>query len=276
MTESAPAKIGIVTVSDRASRGEYEDRGGPAVHEFLANVLTSPWEALARITAQQRETSRDPRVALLERIGELGDAANAEEIRPYLADFDPRIAQLAAETLLAWTGDPSTPSPRPLAPQPFPSIDELLELERSVARIHLRVGGIVEIELYPFEAPTNVTRFARQARQGYFEGLTFHRVVPNFVVQGGSPGASEYVGDGPYSRDEVDDLGHGCGRRGARRRYDRTRHDPARDARTRAGSGVTRILSGRLKSFAEGAATGACGLCGTPGRSSAPCYRLSP
>lgn len=165
-------------------------------------------EALARITAQQRETSRDPRAALLERIGELGDAANADEVRPYLSDFDPRIAQLAAEILLAWTGDPSTPAARPLARQPFPSIDELLELERSVARVHLQGGGVVEIELHPFEAPTNVARFARQAREGYFEGLTFHRVVPNFVVQGGSPGANEYVGDGPYSRDEVDVRSH--------------------------------------------------------------------
>lgn len=165
-------------------------------------------EALARITAQQRETSRDPRVALLERIGELGDAADADEVRAYLSDFDPRIARLAAEILLAWTGDRSIAAPRPPAPQPFPSIDELLELERSVARIHLLGGGIVEIELHPFEAPTNVARFARQSREGYFEGLTFHRVVPNFVVQGGSPGASEYVGDGPYSRDEVDVRSH--------------------------------------------------------------------
>jgi molybdopterin adenylyltransferase len=38
-----PAKIGVVTVSDRASRGEYEDRGGPAIRDYLAEILTSPW-----------------------------------------------------------------------------------------------------------------------------------------------------------------------------------------------------------------------------------------
>lgn len=43
-----PAKIGILTVSDRASRGEYEDRGGPAIHQYLTEVLTSTWEALPR------------------------------------------------------------------------------------------------------------------------------------------------------------------------------------------------------------------------------------
>jgi len=159
--------------------------------------------ALTRITAQQRETSRDPRTALLERIGELGDVANADDVRPYLSDFDPSIAAQAAEILLAWTHSNVSPTPQPPAPQPFPSIDELLELDRSRALIHMQGGGIIEIELHPFEAPTNVARFARQARDGYFEGLTFHRVVPNFVLQGGSPGANEYVGAGPFSRDEL-------------------------------------------------------------------------
>ncbi len=46
---TATARIGIVTVSDRASRGEYEDRGGPAIHEYLKEVLTSAWEPVARV-----------------------------------------------------------------------------------------------------------------------------------------------------------------------------------------------------------------------------------
>ncbi|MDR3087818.1 MAG: molybdopterin adenylyltransferase [Azoarcus sp.] len=42
-------RIGIVTVSDRASRGEYEDKGGPALHDWLTRALASPWEAVARV-----------------------------------------------------------------------------------------------------------------------------------------------------------------------------------------------------------------------------------
>ncbi|MFM9198121.1 MAG: molybdopterin adenylyltransferase [Planctomycetia bacterium] len=43
------ALIGILTVSDRASRGEYADEGGPAIREYLADVLASPWEPRERI-----------------------------------------------------------------------------------------------------------------------------------------------------------------------------------------------------------------------------------
>jgi molybdopterin adenylyltransferase len=43
------ARIGIVTVSDRASRGEYEDLGGPAITRYLSEVMSSPWEAVGRV-----------------------------------------------------------------------------------------------------------------------------------------------------------------------------------------------------------------------------------
>ncbi|TWT81960.1 Molybdopterin adenylyltransferase [Planctomycetes bacterium CA13] len=42
-------RIGIVTVSDRASRGEYEDRGGPAIGEYLRDVLSNRWDAVTRV-----------------------------------------------------------------------------------------------------------------------------------------------------------------------------------------------------------------------------------
>src|SRR5262249_43914631 len=46
------------------------------------------------------------------------------------------------------------------------------------------------------------------AESGYYNGLTFHRVVPNFVIQGGSPGANEYIGDASFMRDELGLLPH--------------------------------------------------------------------
>lgn len=54
MSTSNPARIGVVTVSDRASQGIYEDRGGPAIREYLAEVLTSPFVAVSRIIADEQ------------------------------------------------------------------------------------------------------------------------------------------------------------------------------------------------------------------------------
>jgi molybdopterin adenylyltransferase len=48
-----PALIGILTVSDRASRGDYADEGGPAIRAYLAEVLASPWEPRERIVADE-------------------------------------------------------------------------------------------------------------------------------------------------------------------------------------------------------------------------------
>ncbi len=51
-----PAQIGVVTVSDRASRGDYEDRGGPAVREYLANALDCSFDVRSRVVADDRDT----------------------------------------------------------------------------------------------------------------------------------------------------------------------------------------------------------------------------
>jgi molybdopterin adenylyltransferase len=47
-------RIGIVTISDRASRGEYEDLGGPAIRRYFEEVLDCPWEAVARVIPDEQ------------------------------------------------------------------------------------------------------------------------------------------------------------------------------------------------------------------------------
>jgi molybdopterin adenylyltransferase len=46
---ASPAKIGIVTVSDRASAGIYADEGGPAILDYFSKALASPWQAVTRV-----------------------------------------------------------------------------------------------------------------------------------------------------------------------------------------------------------------------------------
>jgi len=166
-------------------------------------VLPAMFDALERIAAERRETSRDVRRALIRRIGTLGGRGQAVALSPYLRDFDPAIAQEAARVLGEWTRREYAPSPRKLARQPLPSFGELADLANQTAILEMRGGRRIEMRLFPFEAPTNVMRFVRLARNGYFNGLTFHRVSRNFVIQGGSPGANEFFGDGPFTRDEL-------------------------------------------------------------------------
>ena len=51
---TAVARIGILTVSDRASQGVYEDLGGPAIRDWFTRALTTPWEAVARVIPDEQ------------------------------------------------------------------------------------------------------------------------------------------------------------------------------------------------------------------------------
>jgi len=51
---SEPVRVGIVTVSDRASRGEYQDESGPAILEWLQRALITPWRAITRLVPDER------------------------------------------------------------------------------------------------------------------------------------------------------------------------------------------------------------------------------
>ncbi|AMW06597.1 hypothetical protein GEMMAAP_06020 [Gemmatimonas phototrophica] len=73
-----------------------------------------------------------------------------------------------------------------------------------MAVVTVRGRGRMELQLLPDVAPAAVHAFATLAERGAYAGKTWHRIVPNFVVQGGSPGANEYDPATTYfMRDEV-------------------------------------------------------------------------
>ena len=51
---ASSVRIGVVTISDRASQGVYEDKGGPAIRECLGEILSCPWEAVARLIPDEQ------------------------------------------------------------------------------------------------------------------------------------------------------------------------------------------------------------------------------
>jgi len=139
--------------------------------------------AFRRITSEMRDTSRDARAALIDRIRELGGTSAAAALEG---------------------GTPVTQMPK-LGVKAVPVVTARR------MRITMKRGGSFDLRLFPDEAPATIARVVALAQKGYYNGLTFHRVVPNFVLQGGSPGANEYMGDGPFMRDELGQRTHARG-----------------------------------------------------------------
>lgn len=104
MATTSPARIGIVTVSDRASRGEYQDLGGPAIHDYLTNILTSPWEAVPRvipdelrtIEATLRELCTEEKCCLVITTGGTG---------PALRDITPEATEAVCQKMMPGFGE---------------------------------------------------------------------------------------------------------------------------------------------------------------------------
>ncbi|MEX2470708.1 MAG: peptidylprolyl isomerase [Gemmatimonadota bacterium] len=171
-------------------------------------VAEAALAAFVRVSDLRRETTRDARMALLDVVASTGEPSLAARLEPYLTDFDAVVAARVGSMLADWTGSAPATTPQPLPRLPLPTTDDVADIERNVVVLHMARGGEIVVELFPFLAPTNAFRFMRLAREGHFDGLTFHRVVPNFVIQGGSPAANEYAGDGPYTKDEIGRMSH--------------------------------------------------------------------
>ncbi len=71
----------------------------------------------------------------------------------------------------------------------------------SAATLHTSEGAI-ELELYPDDAPKTVENFLKLSRDGFYEGVIFHRVIPDFMIQGGDPTGTGTGGPGYQFEDE--------------------------------------------------------------------------
>ena len=72
------------------------------------------------------------------------------------------------------------------------------------ATLHTNHGAI-EVELFDDDAPKTVDNFTKLARDGFYDGVTFHRVIPDFMIQGGDPTGSGMGGPGYTFEDEFND-----------------------------------------------------------------------
>ena len=89
------------------------------------------------------------------------------------------------ETSPEQPSQPAQTTPPPEDPRPE-TLEE--QMERTIqATITMEDGGIIKIELYPDLAPQSVRNFVYLARDGFYDGLKFHRIMKGFMIQGGCP-----------------------------------------------------------------------------------------
>lgn len=95
-------------------------------------------------------------------------------------------------------------------------VEEPIELP--IATIKVENFGVIEVELYPNKAPNTVNNFISLANSGFYNGLTFHRVIKDFMIQGGCPegngtGGPGYSIRGEFSKNgyKYNDLNHTAG-----------------------------------------------------------------
>ncbi|MDD2929215.1 MAG: molybdopterin adenylyltransferase [Sideroxydans sp.] len=98
------ARIGFVTVSDRASRGEYEDKGGPAMQAWFARVLANEWEAVARVIADEQPLIEQTLIELADKEG-CSLIVTTGGTGPALRDVTPEATEAVCEKMMPGFGE---------------------------------------------------------------------------------------------------------------------------------------------------------------------------
>ncbi len=98
------AKIGIVTISDRASRGEYEDRGGPAIEAYFREVLASDWLPFKRVISDDQSLVEDTLIELCD-IAQCCLVVTTGGTGPAVRDVTPEATVAVCQKLMPGFGE---------------------------------------------------------------------------------------------------------------------------------------------------------------------------
>ncbi len=128
----------------------------------------------------------------------VGTPEARDRVTPFLSDARPRVRRAAAASWEALTGQPSPEEPIEGAERRVDWV--ALEALGPAPRLHLETEhGEIVVRLAPEQAPLTVETIASMAAERLFDGTRFHRVVPNFVVQGGDFSLGDGMGDPGYA-----------------------------------------------------------------------------
>ena len=192
-------------------------RGDPALLYHGASALTdsafAPMGAADTLAATYRTLATpddlEGMTAVLEALGTLGGPTAESVLRGALDHPHPTVRQAAAQGLSEATDTTVTAPATPLPETPSIDWNDLQQLGPHPRLVLETNQGTVTIELDAEQAPQTVQAITRFARDGRYDGVPFHRVVPNFVVQGGDFARRDGFG-GPerFLRTEVTRIGH--------------------------------------------------------------------
>lgn len=142
--------------------------------------------------------------AVLTAMGRIKDTLFVPTLEQGLKDFDKTVAESAAAALQNITGqDYSSQVPSATTPVHSDYDWETLESIKPGQTAILKTNkGVIKFQLMKEDAPFTVLSFVKLVKKNFYNGLTFHRVVPNFVVQGGDPRGDGWGGPGYAIRSE--------------------------------------------------------------------------
>ncbi|MBM3908306.1 MAG: peptidylprolyl isomerase [Gemmatimonadetes bacterium] len=166
-----------------------------------------------RMRADWSETARDARLAVLARLSEVADTTVRRHAVELSSDFDCAVAN-AASALAAKLGAPTKAECRPfwnLVPTEAVGLALGEDVRVRVVMSERSGGGSFVVRLRGDVAPITAGRVLQLVKTGYYNGRTWHRVEPDFVIQGLSPGDNEYVGLSLFFRDELGTVPHARG-----------------------------------------------------------------
>ena len=172
---------------------------------------------VAAYRAWKNNSEPDVRIAAIEALTKLGAVGAMEIYSDALSDADLRVRKAAYEAFnelwgkrvadSLWTVSQATFKPPTDAPDDY---DVAVSAYSGRVSLATEKGEIV-IQLLGGEAPNTVRNFVKLVEKGYYNGLTFHRVVPNFVIQDGCPRGDGWGGPGYSIRCEINKEHYSAG-----------------------------------------------------------------